>query len=452
MAQKALLARIAKPGSLTFDLTKDLKGALSPASLALIDAIVDEASRQHAPIYLVGGFVRDLLLGRPNLDLDFVLEGEAIPLGKSLQKRFGGRLLPHHSFGTAVWTLPEDKKKFLAQLGSNSKKGDLPEFVDLVSARQESYRRSGALPDVKFADIYADQSRRDFAINTLTLSLSGLRTGQLLDPWHGVADLRKGVVRVLHERSFADDPTRIFRAIRFAGRLGFKIEPATLRQLKSSLRFVNHISGDRIRRELELTLDESNFSAILASMQKLGVLKSVHAGFKWQPAMASLLRRSAISARGEWGLEGVSTSDVLLLLWFLQLPTSAIAAVTDRLRFTADMRATVVAASRLSANVPALRKMTTSRLVAALEREPLIAVFALYIINSKNLFGKKLRRYAKEWRHIRPQVDGDDLKRMGLKPGPEYRKILDQLRTAWLDGQVKTASQEKAMLKKVLNG
>jgi tRNA nucleotidyltransferase (CCA-adding enzyme) len=455
MAPKTLLVEVLS-GQKVLDLPKVLKKALSPATIALLFAIGGEAERQRAPLYLVGGFVRDLLLQRPNLDLDLVIEGDAIQLGRTLQKRFGGRLTPHQSFGTAVWWLPEDKKKLLRNIGSASKQKSspqFPEFIDLVSARQESYRRPGSLPDVKFADIRADQYRRDFTINALALCLTGLRAGQLLDPWDGLRDLHRGLLRVLHSKSFSDDPTRILRAVRFAARLKFKIEPSTLKQLKSSLRFMNQISGERIRRELELALEEEKRVQVLQQMQKLGVLKSIHAGLKWQSAMGALLRRLIpSSALQVWGLENVPFTDISFVLWFVQLPASVIAAITDRLRFTADMRGAAVAAARLRASEPSLKKLSTSRLVSALEREPLISVFALYLLNSNNKFGQKLQRYAKEWRHIRSHLDGNDLKNLGLKPGPDYRNILERLRSARLDGEVKNVAQEKALLKKVING
>jgi tRNA nucleotidyltransferase (CCA-adding enzyme) len=453
MAQK-LLAEVLS-GQRTLKLSKVLKKTLSPATIALLFAISNEAESQRAPLYIVGGFVRDLLLGRPNLDLDLVIEGDAIQLGRTLLKRFGGRLIPHQPFGTAVWWLPGDKKKLLRGIGlaSKQKSPQFPEFVDLVSARQESYRRPGSLPDVKFADIRADQYRRDFTINTLALCLTGLRAGQLLDPWEGLRDLRRGLLRVLHSKSFSDDPTRILRCVRFAVRLKFKIEPGTLKQLKSSLRFTKQISGERIRRELEVALEEEKRAQVLQQMQQLGVFKSIHPGLKWQPSIAALFRRPIPSSTLRvWGLDNVTFTDICFILWFAHLPASAIAAITDRLRFTADLRAAAVAAARLTASEPSFKKLSVSRLVFALEREPPIAVFALYLLNSNNKFGQRLHRYAKEWRHVRSQLDGNDLKKLGLKPGPDYRNILERLRSARLDGEIKNVAQEKALLKKVMDG
>jgi tRNA nucleotidyltransferase (CCA-adding enzyme) len=454
MAQK-LLAEVSG-GRKVLDLTKSLNKALSPETIALLFSISEEAEKQRAPLYIVGGFVRDLLLERPNMDLDLVIEGDAIQLGRTLLKRFGGRLTQHQPFGTAVWWLPEDKKKLLRDIGHANKsksRSQFPEFVDLVSARQESYSRPGSLPDVKFADIRADQYRRDFTINTLALCLTGLRAGQLLDPWDGLLDLRRGLLRVLHSKSFSDDPTRVLRCVRFAARLKFKIEPGTLKQLKSSLRFMKQISAERIRRELELALEEEKRVQVLRHMQQLGVLKSIHPGLKWQPSMAGLLLRPISSSTLQvWGLENVNLTDVGFILWFVQLSASAIPAITERLRFTADQRAAAIAAARLRASESNLKKLKISRLVSALEREPLIAVFALYLLNSNNRFGQKLHRYAKEWRHVNSHLDGNDLKKLGLKPGPEYRSILERLRSAWLDGEVKNVAQEKALLKKVVDG
>jgi tRNA nucleotidyltransferase (CCA-adding enzyme) len=261
------------------------------------------------------------------------------------------------------------------------------------------------------------------------------------------------LLRVLNSKSFSDDPTRILRCVRFAARLKFKIEPGTLKQLKSSLRFMKQISAERIRRELELALEEEKRVQVLQHMQQLGVLKSIHPGLKWQPSMAGLLRRPIPSSTLQaWDLENVNLTDVGFSLWFVQLSASAIPAITERLRFTADLRAAAIAAVRLRASEPNLKKLKISRLVSALEREPLIAVFALYLLNCNNKFGQKLHRYAKKWRHVHSHLDGNDLKKLGLKPGPEYRNILERLRSAWLDGEVKNAAQEKALLKKVIDG
>ena len=177
------------------DLDAVLRPGLSPASRALLKAIIRQAETQHTPIYLVGGFMRDLILGRPSPDLDLVFEGEAIHQGQALVKNFGGKLVVHRSFGTAVWWLPEDQAAFLRSLKVKATKGDrLPKSIDLITARRETYSRPAALPTVQFTDIAADQFRRDFTINTLALRLDGPQAGRLLDPWGAQQDLKAGLL------------------------------------------------------------------------------------------------------------------------------------------------------------------------------------------------------------------------------------------------------------------
>lgn len=407
--------------------------ALTPAARARLRAIAAEAARQRMPIYIVGGLVRDLLIGRPNLDLDLVVEGDAIALGRTLVKKQGGSLLPHRSFGTAVWTLPP--------------KTGLPAFVDLISARRESYARPGALPDVQFANIHDDQYRRDVSINTLALRLDGPHAGQLLDPWGGLADLRAGRLRVMHSQSFTDDPTRILRVLRFAGRLNFKIESSTLAQLKACVPLLELISGERIYKELELTLLESARAAILQSMQRYGVLRAIHHGLRFDARIAAALKRATPPPRF-WRLDS-APAELGFVLWLAHFSPAIVAAIAERLRFSAPLAAVAGAASRLNMAAAKLVALPPSALVPRLEAEPLLAVYALSLLNKK--MTRQLTQYAKTWRHIQPATDGHALRKLGLQPGPSYSRILTALRSAWLDGKIKTEKQERALLEALLH-
>ncbi|MCB1602931.1 MAG: CCA tRNA nucleotidyltransferase, partial [Xanthomonadales bacterium] len=185
----------------------------------------------NMPCYLVGGFVRDLLLKQPVNDFDFVVEGDAIKLGKQLVKTFGGKLTPHFKFHTAIWHLPST---FNLQ----------PATLDLITARKEMYEKPGALPTVTPSNIEDDLRRRDFTINAMAVRLDGEGFGEVLDPLDGQADLERGVIRVLHPNSFMDDPTRIFRAIRYEGRYSFTLEPSTLEGINlEALKVLSSLSG-----------------------------------------------------------------------------------------------------------------------------------------------------------------------------------------------------------------
>lgn len=415
-------------------LTRAFAG-LSPATRRLLRSVAAEAEARRLPLYIVGGFVRDVLLRLPSLDIDLVVEGDAIAFGRGLVRKLGGRLLPHRAFGTAVWTLPR---------GSG-----LPDFIDLISARRESYASPGALPEVQFSTIYDDQYRRDFSINTLALRLDGPQAGELLDHWGGQADLDKGVLRVLHSESFSDDPTRILRILRLAGRLGFSIPRDTLAQLRACVPLLEVVSGERIYKELELTLLEPARAVILQTMQRYGVLDAIQPGLRFSGRMAAGLARSARPGK-EWEL-AITLSELGFVLWLAQLPPAVASDTANRLRFPSGLAAAAVSAAQLRLAAARLAGLRPSALTERLDAEPRLAVYALYLLQRGDRLGRRLLRYAKEWRKLRAHTDGAGLLKRGLKPGPAYSRILGALRAAWLDGRVKTKKQERALLDKLLN-
>ncbi len=219
--------------------------AIPPARLALLQALADEAGKVNLPIYAVGGFVRDLLLNRPSLDFDIVVEGDAIFFANQLAAHWGGRVVAHQRFGTAKWEINGVREKLLAQLDSDQQSDPalLPESLDLITARTEFYEQPAALPTVESSSIKMDLHRRDFTINTLALRLDGEHFGQIYDYWGGLNDLHKGQIRVLHALSFVDDATRLLRGVRFEQRFGFEIEPRTLSLMAESLPLLDKLTG-----------------------------------------------------------------------------------------------------------------------------------------------------------------------------------------------------------------
>ena len=213
--------------------------------------------------YLVGGFVRDLLLKRPSLDIDIVVEGDAIRVAKAMRDRWNGTLDVHPQFGTATVT-PENV--------------DLPK-VDFVTARRETYQGSGTLPIVQCGTITDDLHRRDFSINALAMRLDTSDFGTIIDKTSGLKDLEAGIVRVLHKQSFIDDPTRIFRASRYAGRYGFRIVETDEVLIQAALPVLAQLSGERIRNEIDRVLLEKNVPEIVEHLTRLGVWKTISAGW-----------------------------------------------------------------------------------------------------------------------------------------------------------------------------
>ena len=213
--------------------------------------------------YLVGGFVRDLLLQRPSLDIDIVVEGDAIRVANAMCDRWKGTLEVHPQFGTATVT-PENV--------------NLPK-VDFVTARRETYQDSGTLPIVEQGTITDDLHRRDFSINALAMCLDTNAFGTIVDKTNGMEDLEAGIIRVLHKQSFIDDPTRIFRAARYAGRYGFRIAETDTVLIQKALPVLSQLSGERIRNEIDRLLLEENAPEIVEYLTQLDVWKTISEGW-----------------------------------------------------------------------------------------------------------------------------------------------------------------------------
>lgn len=229
--------------------------------LALVRQVSEIASKNNQSLYMVGGIVRDLLLRQNNFDIDMVVEGDAIALAKEVTAKIGGKLTTHQMFNTAK----------LALNGWS---------IDIAMARTETYERPGALPLVKPGTIKTDLFRRDFTVNAMAVCLNSDCYGEVIDLYGGLADLKDRLIRILHEKSFIDDATRIWRAIRYEQRLGFKIEPETLKLLTREAAMMKTVGGYRLRRELELALKEKEPEKIMVRADELGVLKELHPALK----------------------------------------------------------------------------------------------------------------------------------------------------------------------------
>jgi tRNA nucleotidyltransferase (CCA-adding enzyme) len=391
----------------------------------LLSNIATQAASLNMPCYLVGGFVRDLLLGRPVQDLDVIVEGDAIKLGNQLVNVYGGKLTPHFKFHTAIWQLPDTF--------------DLrPSTLDLITARKETYDKPGALPIVTPSTIDDDLLRRDFTINAMAVRLDGDHFGELLDPLSGRSDLEQGRIRVLHPRSFVDDPTRIFRAVRYEGRYSFSIEPSTLELIDpESLKVLSSLSGERLRHELDLILVEENAVQILLRIASVGVLDAIHPRFPaFNPDDAEFLEMDN-------GLDiPADRIGMGYMLWFMDLAEDEVFSVASRLDFTNELTLSVWAAAQLKRSLPHLVESQPSVWTYALEKLPLLSIYAVYLVSRE----KALLDYLSIWRHIKPHTTGDDLIARGLPPGPRYGEILTRLRAAWLDGEVKDKEQELQLL------
>lgn len=427
--------------------------SLPPHQLALLRLVADEAASRSLPLYIVGGFVRDLIMGHPGSDFDIVVEGDAIALARALAKKHGGKVTAHPSFGTARLVLENRKKQGI----ESSEDAAYPLIsalysLDFTTARRETYSRPAALPDVRPSSIEDDMRRRDFTINTLALRLDGAHFGELYDICNGAADIKRGLIRVLHDASFHDDPTRMFRAARYEQRYGFNIEPHTLQLIGAARSLIAELSAERVRHELDLVFDEPHPADVLVRLAELGLLEAIASALPWNKNLHQRLQAGLDAVPSPaWGLglplAGVPFRWVLgYSLWLLDLTSAEIDAVQAHLSFPLAVLKTVHAAAALQADLPALSGAAPSKWVQRLDAAPLPAVYAVFLASGEKAF----ETYAARWRHVHPKTDGNALKALRLPPGPAYKKILSRLRAAWLDGEVTTAQQEKALLEELM--
>lgn len=444
------------------NLASRLEHALPASTLRLIKAVAKEAVEQRAALYIVGGFVRDLLLDKPSLDYDLVVEGDAITLARALAKKYGGRVTHHLRFGTAKWILKDQKD---ARQDSNYRPfsfpgvddaHDIPDSLDLVSARTEFYTHPTALPTVERGSIKLDLHRRDFTINTLALRLDGNHYGELHDYWGGLADLRQGIVRILHSLSFVDDPTRILRAVRFEQRFGFRIENRTLELLLQALPLLDRISGDRIRHEINIILSENRASAVLTRLDELGILKAIHHDLTWDEWLQSVYRQiQNQQLDAEW-LNYCNYNNpenrvkLVYVLWLIRLSPGQALSVSHRLKLSAELSRIIQSGIKLWQDMDTLIDKKPSEITLRLEDVDPLAIMTVFIASADEKIRDILHSFVRGWRKMSPFTTGDDLRARGIPPGPVYREILQKIRQAWLDGDVDSREGEMLLLDKLV--
>ncbi len=422
----------------TLKLTNLMTERLPKRLQGLLLLIGQEAQRQQVKAYLVGGMVRDLLLNVPNFDVDIVIEPAAIPFAEHLSKIFGGAVRTYPQFNTATLTTPDGIT------------------IDLVTARTEFYANPAALPEVEYSTIKQDLYRRDFTINTMAIDLVSSRYGQLLDFFNARADLDEGLIRVLYNLSFVEDPTRILRAIRFEQRYHFQIEPETLRFLHNALEhdLLSKVSEERIRAELEQLLAEDNAPHVILRMHELGVLDAVLPGIHLTDDLIRHLRdaRDHIS----W-FEQLQTEKRLKrwLVYLLLLASNASAkdlstwprrlalAKTEREMLLSFAQAREQLAAGLTDSV------SDEQIYEQLREQPLECQAAVAVLHGETI-RQHLARYWGNLAHVRVETDGYDLLGLGLKPGPQVGEILRRLHLARLGGQVTNKDEELAWVRRLL--
>ena len=412
------------------NLSSELDRWLSPETLALLDRIGSSATGLGQRAYLVGGPVRDLLLGRTSLDLDVVVEGDAVAVARAAAMPGEPEPVVHPSFGTAT-----------------IRSGVF--HVDLASARAETYERPGALPVVRPGTLEQDLQRRDFAINAMALTLDGRRRGELIDLHGGLSDLGHGLLRVLHDESFIDDATRILRGVRYEQRFGFAFDERTLALLQRDLRHLSSITADRVRHEFERTLAEDEPEQTLERMGALGVLTAIHPALEFDRRKAWALLRARRGALSSIQLHAVSWC---LLSW--GVPSAELESVVARINPTRRIREAMADAVRLSL----LEGRLDDAVLAPGEVFDLLdgfghpALSAAELMLSTSVARENVSLFLHRLRHARPLLSGSDLQALGVPEGPECGRILSALRVARMNGEVSSREDEAALVRRLSAG
>lgn len=434
-----------------------LEKALPPSRLALLKLVASNSEQAQHAIYIVGGFVRDLLLERPSFDFDFVVEGDALQVAQTLTQQYGGRVISHKRFSTAKWQIKNIRLSLLERMGiKDGKPTALPESLDFISARTEFYDHPTALPTVERSSIKLDLHRRDFTINTLALRLDGHHYGELYDYWGGMQDLERKQVRVLHSLSFVDDPTRLLRAVRFEQRFHFQIEKRTLQLMDEALELLHQLSGERIHHEFDLIFNDPDPVSIMQRLEELGLLHHIHPGLRWQAQNATFFSQVINYAQfSDWNLPDLigntTTRHALIYLtWLASLDGNAGQEVANRMRLPRQLQNTLAQLIKARHQMDKLSVLSPSQLTMELEKLPLYGVFALYTLTENPALKTSISLYATKWRFIFPGVDGNTLLARGIPPGPRYASILAGIRDAWLDGRISNADEEAKLLEYLL--
>ncbi|MCX5678482.1 MAG: CBS domain-containing protein [Candidatus Omnitrophica bacterium] len=420
---------------------KKMSSVLPKEIIALMKRIGELSNSAGFAAFAVGGLVRDLMLGIKNLDLDIVVEGAAIKLGHLLATELKAAIVVHKKFGTCS-IITKDKFK-----------------IDLATARKETYEKPAALPTVEFSPLKDDLVRRDFTINAMAISINRSSFGQLIDFFNGKPDLAHGRIKVLHDGSFIDDPTRIFRAVRFESRFGLVIDHHTEELIKNAIEqsMFDKVEPQRIRDELILILQEPEPLKALKRMAELEELRFIHPAIKLDSDMIRLYNSidgvCSIYERSQYKKRAIDKWLMYLMALFEYLTYSQVSAICSKFVFRGSDSLRLLS---YKSKADAVTKLLSSRKDLAPSKiykllEPLSLEVILLIMARTALLGSgvkaarissRIKVFLAKYNGTRLRIRGDDLKAMGLKSGPAFKVILDKVLYHKIDGTLKTKRDE----------
>jgi len=392
--------------------------------------------------FLVGGFVRDLLLRIETYDIDIVIEGDGLVFAEEMAKHFDIKVKPHKEFSTAKVTYSDGFK------------------IDIATARLEYYRAPAALPVVEHSSLKLDLHRRDFTINTLAISLNKNTFGLLIDFFGAQRDIKEKAIRVLHSLSFVEDPTRVFRAIRFEHRFGFQIGKHTLSLIRNAIKmdFLSKLKGKRIWTELSLMMLEEAPEKILKRLQELNLLKFISPDLKFDREKERLFQQMhAVRQWYELLYKGkpCDTQALFVLGLLDRMSPEQVDDFCERTEMTESFRRRTVentrryrdAMAKLPLAIYTGKKSEIHKVLEMLSQETMLFIMAK---TKSEEIKKSISNYVTYKDVLRPTFTGEDLKRLGIKEGPIYREILETLKDAKIDLNLKTKDDEETFVKKYI--
>ena len=412
---------------------------LNKEVIVLLRTIGEAAEANGYTAYAVGGFVRDLLLHIKNLDLDIVVEGDGIEFAKILARQFGGQVRTHEKFSTALVIMPD---------GFN---------IDVATARLEYYEYPASMPTVELSSLKLDLYRRDFTINAMAINLNPEKFGTLVDFFNCQTDIKERRIRILHNLSFVEDPTRIFRAIRFEQRMGFSIGIHTEKMLKNAvnMNLFNRFFGRRCFTELKLIFTEENPIPAIRRMAQFDLLKFILPELKFDKRM----ERNLMETQRAMAWYKLLYLDEPCREWLVYLYTilasssfSELKVFCMKFEFSERLKKEVLrekeATDKALKELSRSRRLSNSEIYWLLQERGPESLLYLIAMARKKTAKKAVSYFVTHLRHYKTHIHGANLKKMGYKSGPIYKTILTHLLEAKLDGEVQSKADEIEFIKK----
>ena len=416
------------------DISSLMQTRLTTDRIAFLDSVAEVAARYQVSVYVVGGFVRDLLLNIKNVDIDLVVEGDGIIFAEKLAEKFDGQTSRYKKFGTATLILQ-----------------DRPN-IDVATARTESYSCPAALPDVEPSNIKLDLARRDFTVNSMAVKLSARGTFFLIDLFGGEIDLKDGLIRVLHDRSFVDDPCRLFRAIRFEQRFEFCVEGQTKQLMRSAIEnnLIDKLSGDRLMNEIKILLSEVEPVRCVDRMRELWLLQEIVPEIFGDDFHWTIMKK--VDSALAWADMIPLTKKpeawfVYFHMLFMVTDDEAFKGMMVRLNFPKNIFGRMCSDRECFAeamhDLSEERELRPSEIYNIFSKQSSETVILLLAACSNKRIKEYVELYFKKYcASSKIELNGDDLIGMGMEPGSSFNEVFKALRDARINGQVTTRDEE----------